>query len=349
MRFLIFADPHWSQNTSIVRTRGEKYSTRLENLILSMNWLESTAIEYNCECVICAGDFFDSTQLNSEEISALKEIKWNNLPHIFLTGNHEASTSSLEFSTLNVFELLPNANVISSPTKTILDNGTELCYLPYITEKNRKPIKDYFGDKTSTRIIISHNDLKGVQYGGFLSTEGFDVEDIKNNCDLFLNGHIHNCEWVTSEIINIGNLTGSAFTEDGYKYQHYVQIVDAGYELFLDQDVIFQQNPFAFNFFKLDFSLRTNESIEAQLYELETLHPVISATVTAENHDFVKSILDKIAVCYRLVSSSAVIKQELKDTSVFNGIDHLQQFKEFIKQTYGNNPIVDEELKVIMR
>ena len=33
MKILFYADPHWSTTSSIVQSRGKKYSTRLENLI----------------------------------------------------------------------------------------------------------------------------------------------------------------------------------------------------------------------------------------------------------------------------------------------------------------------------
>lgn len=347
MKFLLFTDPHWSQNSSVVRTQGQKYSTRLENLIQSMNWLENLAIEKNCDKVICAGDFFDSTQLNSQEVTALKEIRWNGLPHIFLMGNHEASTNSLEYSTLDVFQLLPNATVINSCCST-WENKTEICFLPYITDRDRKSLFEYFGPMTTDqkRIIISHNDLKDVQYGGYISKSGVGLQEIDKYCDLFFNGHIHNCSWVNKKTLNIGNLTGSAFGEDGYKYQHYVVIVDTDN---VNDDPELIENPFAFNFFKLDFTNYTNDQIEATLYQLVDKHPVISATVTPENHDFVKQLLDKVTIVSRVVSSTAVIKQDLQDTSVFNGVDHLQQFREYVKQVFGNNEVCNEELEMIMR
>ena len=347
MKFLLFTDPHWSQNSSVVRTQGQKYSTRLENLIHSMNWLENLAVEKHCDKVICAGDFFDSTQLNSQEVTALKEIRWNGLPHVFLMGNHEASTNTLEYSTLDVFQLLPNATVINSCCST-WEGKTEICFLPYITDRDRKSLTEYFGVPTANqrRIIISHNDLKDVQYGGYISKSGVELTDIDNSCDLFFNGHIHNCSWVDKKTLNIGNLTGSAFGEDGYKYQHYVVIVDTDH---IDDDPELIENPFAFNFFKLDFTNCSNDQIENILYQLVDKHPVISATVTSDNHDFVKQLLDKIAVVSRVISSSAVIKQDLQDTSVFTGVDHLQQFREYVKQVFGNNDVCNEELEMIMR
>ena len=38
MKILCVGDVHWSQNSSILRSRGEYYSTRLQNLIASVNW-----------------------------------------------------------------------------------------------------------------------------------------------------------------------------------------------------------------------------------------------------------------------------------------------------------------------
>ena len=44
--------------------------------------------------------------------------------------------------------------------------------------------------------------------GQFKSTEGYNVQDIDANCDLFINGHLHNGEKITKKIINIGNISG---------------------------------------------------------------------------------------------------------------------------------------------
>ena len=165
MKICIHSDEHWCQNSSIVRSRGEKYSTRLENLILSMNWVEQLAWDTGSECVVCCGDFFDSSVLNSEEISALQEIRWAPISHLFLTGNHETNVSSLEYSTTDLFKLCPNAAVMNEPQQYFIDNtSVEFCFLPYVLERDRKSIQEYFGPKTCNRIIFSHNDIKNVQY-----------------------------------------------------------------------------------------------------------------------------------------------------------------------------------------
>lgn len=75
MKVAICGDVHWSTSSSIIRQRGTNYSERLENLIKSVNWFEDLSKEENCDMNIYLGDFFDRPDLNSQEISALSEIK----------------------------------------------------------------------------------------------------------------------------------------------------------------------------------------------------------------------------------------------------------------------------------
>ena len=48
--------------------------------------------------------------------------------------------------------------------------------------------------EVKNRIILSHNDLAGLQLGKYISKTGFDINDIDKNCALFINGHLHNQE-----------------------------------------------------------------------------------------------------------------------------------------------------------
>ena len=112
------------------------------------------------------------------------------------------------------------------PEKYLIE-GTdcEFCFLPYILERDRKDIQDYFPiQEAKKRIIFSHNDIKGINYGNFESPEGFDTDDVESNCDLFINGHIHHYG-IHNNIINVGNLTGQNFTED-FSYKHGVYVLD---------------------------------------------------------------------------------------------------------------------------
>lgn len=138
MKYLLYSDVHFCENSSSIQSRGQKYSTRLEYLIRSINWAEEQAIINNCDVVICLGDFFDRSDIKSEEATALQEINWVNLPHYFIVGNHEASNKSLTFNSVEVLRKINNFNIISEPTS--LNN--EILLLPYIKESELKSLKE---------------------------------------------------------------------------------------------------------------------------------------------------------------------------------------------------------------
>lgn len=347
MKVCIYSDVHWCQNSSIVRSRGEHYSLRLENLINSVNWVEQLAWNEGADCVICCGDFFDAAILNSMEISALQEIQWAPLSHLFLTGNHETNVSSLEYSTTDLFKLCPNIAVINTPQQYFIDNKVEFCFLPYTLERDRKTVQEYFGPKTCSRVVFSHNDIKNVQYGSFLSTEGFEVQDIENNSDLYFNGHIHHCSNVTSKIINIGNLTGQNFTEDATKYSHCAIIFDT--DTF---DYKFYDNVHSFKFYKLDCT--DCETIEDFKYKLNVLGFNAVATINVPEHisKEARDLLDELKLeklCeYRLLVQHSASSDYIQCESI-QQTDHLKQFEDYVLSEIGNTDIIRDELSRIMR
>ena len=350
IRICIYSDPHWCQNSSIVRSNGEKYSTRLENLIMSVNWVEQLAWNTGCDCVICCGDFFDSYTLNSQEVSALQEIKWAPMSHLFLTGNHETNVSSLEYSTLDLFKLCPNSCVLNTPQQYFIDNtSVEFCFLPYVLERDRKTIQEYFGPQTCNRVIFSHNDLKNVQYGAFLSTEGFEIEDIEANCNLYFNGHIHHCCTVTNKVVNIGNLTGQNFTEDATKYQHCAIVLDTE-----TLEYKFYQNLYSFKFYKIDASdCVTEQSLLHKLSQLDC-EAVVTLNVHSSMSDFARNYLNDLKQRGDLEEYRLLIKYDSTESTVsnsveFNSVDHLKQFESYVFSQIGSSTIIQEELQQIMR
>ena len=349
MRCMIYSDVHWCQNSSIVRSRGEKYSTRLENLILSVNWIEQLAWNKGCDCVICCGDFFDSYVLNAEEVSALQEIHWAPISHLFLMGNHETNVSSLDYSTLDLFKLCPNSVVLNTPQQYFIDNtSVEFCFLPYVLERDRKTIEEYFGKPTCNRVIFSHNDLKNVQYGSFLSTEGFELSDIESNTNLYFNGHIHHCCNVTDNIINIGNLTGQNFTEDATKYEHCAIILDTE-----TLDYKFYDNPYSLKFYKIDASAYTDESSIMNCINSLNCGAVVTMSVNSNFVEFTKQQLSALKeqeylVEYRLLTKHDTEQVEVSENSIEN-VDHLKQFESYVYSEIGCSDVIKEELQFIMR
>lgn len=345
-KILFYTDPHWSQYSSIVRKRGVKYSQRLENLIVSINWAENLSKQHNCDMVICLGDFFDSPVLNSEELTALQELTWNTaVPHFFLVGNHESGLSSLQFNSTKAIER-EGFTIIDKPQRLVIDSKSSLYFLPYIIEENRKSLKKYMevlteGNPTPNNIVLSHNDILGIRYGKFESKEGFDLKEIEQYASLYLNGHLHNSTFLNSKetILNLGNLTGQNFGEDAYKYGHYAAILDTN-----TLELNFHENPHAFNFYHVDIAtpqdlnrlrgLKTNSVVTFRCKE-EMLDPLKKAIPESPN------IVEFKIVAYRDIILAD--GEQLNQLSL-SGMDYLEKFTEFILQTVGTSDVVKEEL-----
>ena len=331
MKILIVGDVHWSQYSSIIRTRSEKFSCRLENLIQSVNWIEECSCVGNCDYVIYLGDFFDKSEINSEEISALSEIKWNkNIKHIFLCGNHEMGDKFHHSSSLKLFSLVPNCDVIDKPTLRYDDEDCYLIFLPYMLEENRINLDNFCkGFESKKKYIFSHNDLQ-IQYGQYKSVNGYTIEEIERNCEYFFNGHLHNRELVTDKIENVGNLTGQNFSEDAEKYKHGIDVLDT-----VSGNVWFFENPYAFNFYKITKIIPLKD------------HAVVSATCYEDEYDTIKENLDTNAECYRIQITRKVEenKQEVHDIPKVN---HSEKFRNYVLNNIGNDDLVKSELEEIL-
>lgn len=340
MNILLYTDNHFSTYSSIIRKRGEKYSVRLENQIKSLNWIEKLAEEYKCEAVIHLGDFFNNSTLTDEELTALKEVKWSNIPHYFIVGNHESSVNNLKYNSTKVLER--NNFYIIDKSTSLGTGSTKITLIPYIMERNRKSLIEYIDKQfigNSKHIILSHNDIKGIQMGPIITGEGFTKEEILENCDLFINGHIHNGSWVVeNRIRNLGNLTGQDFKEDAFKYKHQAMILDTEtlrYESF--------ENPYAFNFYKV----KINEGEDLQIINTLKNNAVVSFKCNERYADKLKNLLKE---SNKVVEYRINVVGDLKEIDIDSedlSIDHLSKFVEFCKEKIENTEELEYELKKI--
>ena len=340
MKVCIIGDIHFSTYSSIVRSRGQNFSTRLEHLIKSINWVEQVSRENGCEEEIFLGDTFDRPELTSEELTALSEIDWNKSSRLkhFIVGNHESGVSSLIY---NSTQALHKIGVVEdTPYLYPLDEHTEILFLPYITEDDRKPLVEYLKNRNTNKklIVCSHNDIKDFQMGMFLSKTGFGVDEITNNCDLYFNGHLHNAGYVNSKIINVGVLCGQNFSEDAFKYEHHIIILDTN-----TLEMKFIENPYALNFYKIDIDTKDDINV---LYKLKS-----NAVLTIKCLDTLEEMTRKVLATLKDVVEYRVI--QYSDTSfyneeeaefVINNIDHLEQFKRFCIEKLGLSAVLSEEL-----
>lgn len=340
---LVYADNHYGQYSSIVRGRTEKSSIRLDNQIKSFNWAEQLAEELKCDFVIGLGDTFDRPDLNAEELTMLQEVKWADIPHYFLVGNHEMGLNDLSYSSAHLLKMVPKAKVIDKPYYES-GFGYRFIFLPYILETNRKSLKEHIyesiGDSWETQevkktIIFSHNDIKGIRYGQWESKVGFDIEEICDNCDLYLNGHLHNQTQINEKILNLGNLTGQNFSEDAEKYSHCVGIIDTDT---LQIDLI--NNPYALNFYKFEILNKEDFNNLQKCKENTVLSIKTYQSLVPE----LKQELSRInPICYRIITIPE-LKVNNEEVKTFTKLDHIQQFKDYINNQLGYDDIINEEL-----
>lgn len=348
MKILLFADLHMCPRASIINKWGTKYPVRLENCIETVNWLERLAEEYKCKYIINLGDFFDKPDLSSETITAVQDIQWSNIMHYHLVGNHDASNSSLIFNSTNTL-MAGTHSIITEPQLLFLDD-CEILFLPYIVECDRKPLDQYLLDKNGKyistnkpRVILSHNDISGIQLGPVMSRTGFTVDEIEASCQLFCNGHLHNGQSITDRIINLGNCTGKDFGENSFIYSHNVAILDTK-----TLELTYIENPYAFNFYKLEITV---ESDIVKLYKLKP-RAVVSLKCDSTLVDKAKQAINELP---NIIESRIIITRKYEeaesDTSsnIDLSVDHLARFIECCRSNIEASVILDEELSEICK
>lgn len=343
MKILLFADLHMCPRSSIVNKWGTIYPQRLENCIQTMNWVERTAEELDCNMVVGLGDFFDRPDLNSETITALMDISWAKIPHTFIVGNHDASTSSLEFNAVNCLKMA-GCQVLTKAT-VIEAGNSELCFLPYVTESERQSLDTYFGAMTNKkRILFAHTDISGIQMGPVVSKTGFPLEELEAGCSLCFNGHLHNGHQVSSKVINLGNLTGRDFGEDAFRYEHRIAILDTD-----SLEIQYIENPYALNFYKVNLESEDDIEILANLKANAVVSVGCPSSILTDTRNFIDSLGKRLL--------------ETRVTTIFTGadtgtseapaldlsVDHLARFIECCRNNIDNTPILEAELNEICK
>jgi DNA repair exonuclease SbcCD nuclease subunit len=343
MKILCFTDNHFCERASIISRYGTKYSLRLENQIQSINWLEELAVEKGCGLVVCLGDFFDKPHLTDQEITALQEVKWSNIPHYFIVGNHESEEINLQYSSTNALKAT-NRIIIDSPSLQPFEDF-ELAFLPYVTESDKKPLSEYFSPLTEKpRIMLSHNDLLGIQMGPVVSKSGFAPEEIESVCTCCLNGHLHNGQTITSRILNLGNLTGKDFGEDAFRYEHKVVVIDTDTFNFE-----FIENPYAFNFYKIDVFKKADLDLLTKVKH----NAVLSIKCDEQYISAVRTIITdspfiieaRVILVKQFATDGSETAVDISDLTV----DQCVKFAECCREKLENTPILEAELAEILK
>lgn len=345
MKVLIFADNHFCERYSLVSGYGIKYSTRLENQLQSIAWVEEQAKTHGCDFVVCLGDFFDKPQLTDQELTALREIVWEPIPHYFLVGNHESEQNNLQYSSTKALEVSEFHHVISTPELwTDLDHDCEFGFLPFILECDRKALTEYFPKLTNKhRIIFSHNELKGIQMGPVVSKTGFVPEDFNSVCNYCINGHLHNGQKITDKVINLGNLTGKDFGEDATRYLHQIMLIDT-----VTLEIEYIENPYAFQFYKLEILEQADLQKLSKLKDRAVVSIQCAKSLVHEVKDLLQQYANKI-VNSRVITAQTMVGQDTAlDISELT-VDHHSKFAECCREKLGSSDVLEAELAEVLK
>lgn len=354
MKIVFYSDVHFSTYSSILRKRGSHYSVRLESCINSVGWAEDYAEQIGADLIVIGGDFFDRSDLNAEELTALKEIYFSQkLPHIALIGNHEMKTRDRTLTSAHLFQTLQGSfDVVDMPYSfedKKSSSPVNLVFLPYIEPSEIKPFSEYLPKNSLPTVVFSHNDIAGIQMGSYVSKEGFQIKEIEDNCNLFINGHLHNGAYLNHKktLLNVGNLTGKDFGEDGFLHKHQLAVIDTD-----TLTVELVDNPYAIYFYKIQ--LEEKFSPENLLKKLSTCTEKCCLTIKVNSDDVqsVRQLVDTLpkVIDYRLIATNAhgetPIATDVAPT--FASIDHIQTFKAYVLTQLGDAEILQKELQELV-
>lgn len=327
MKYLIIADNHLVEKSSVIAGRGERYSDRLENQIATFKWVSSFNLP-----VIHLGDFFDRNFIKSEEQMALDEIKPYLKDTLFLLGNHEYAGG---------YDLLGalGGDFIREPMEMKLGSGPNtrsVLFLPFNSKE-----EDIKGDYD---IIFGHIGIEGIPFGA----KGFDIEVIKKHCKVFLNGHLHNRYRFTDTMWNIGSLTAQNFSDNCLEYRKGAVILDTE-----DLSLEFVENPYAFNFYKFtwdDYKSKYSKNLDLNKAIKDKNSCISISCKVGVKKEILESEIFK-DVYYLRISEELVKSNKKNDKEDGPNVilNPEEKFRTSFIDKFGETKLVNEELGEIFR
>ena len=241
MKIGIYADAHFSLNSSIILGQTNSLEGRLNHLIDSFEWMYELFRTNGVGVIIDLGDLTDSYVVRAEEITAVsKALSFNEvIPEFHILGNHERLDYNGSISSISFVDNIDNQNVISDLTVMTLDNKS-VTLLPY----SNGYTDEYIESLQDTDYLFTHLDILGSDTGGWSLTEGIKPNVLANKFGLTVNGHIHNGSWVIpNKVLNLGSISGQNFSSRQIAWNPSVMILDTDTNQYL-----LYENPYALIF-----------------------------------------------------------------------------------------------------
>ena len=207
-------------------------------LVDTFKWMYQVFKDNNVDIIVNGGDLVDSDVLKAREISALSEAlsyRDQSIPEYHILGNHEMEDKASKFSSISIISQLPNAYLVTEPTRL----NDDVAFLPY-TNKYDTDLEPY-----SAKVLISHNDYEGMRVNRIVMQKGFNIDLVSEDFQLILNGHIHAASG-RSQIVNIGSVVGHNFGDNYNIANPSIMILDTD-----TLDYFRIPNPYAILFHKI--------------------------------------------------------------------------------------------------
>lgn len=213
MKILLYADTHFSLNSSILLGSADTLHGRLEHLINSFKWMYKLAKEKKIDLIVDLGDLVDSSKLTASEITAVSEaLSYNKeIPELHILGNHERQSEDGKINSINFINLINNHRLIIEPEQ--IDN--KYSFIPYQNYKDGD-----LDELPNTEYAFTHIDIKGFVLGGTWTLKtGLTPDYLMSKYDYIVNGHLHTGGYVINNlyktILNLGSISGQNFSSKG--------------------------------------------------------------------------------------------------------------------------------------
>ena len=241
MKIGIYADAHFSLNSSIILGQTNSLEGRLNHLIDSFEWMYGLFRDNGVETIIDLGDLTDSYVIRAEEITAVsKALSFNTtIPEFHILGNHERLDYKGEISSISFVDSIDNQYVVTDLTHMTLDDKS-VTLLPY----SNGYTDEYIESLEDTDYLFTHLDILGSDTGDWSLTDGIKPTILANKFGLTVNGHIHNGSWVIpNKVLNLGSISGQNFSSRQISWNPSVMILDTD-----TNDYKLYENPYALIF-----------------------------------------------------------------------------------------------------
>ena len=261
MKIGIYADAHFSRAPKLQGKKPYKYSTRLDSLVESFDWMYGLFRNEDVDIIVNLGDLISSDYLDAETNSALSMALSKNeskIQEIHLIGNHERKSYDSKFTSV---DLLSNYDYI-----TVINDFHEIDFgfLKLIFKSftgSQEDIDSFTNEKLidcdKDFVLFTHNNYVGEL--PFNNQDGFNCNIIESNQHFkyAFNGHIHNPK-DSGNYVQVGSITGSSFGDSYSNSFPRVIIFDTDsmtYKSYL--------NPYALLFFTFEIKQSSSEASKA--------------------------------------------------------------------------------------